>query len=351
MRIRIEKREIPSRLMLLLSSALSVSLALAAAAAIFSSYGVDPFEAYRRIFAGSFGSWYGFSETVVKAIPLMVCAVGLSIAFRARLWNIGAEGQLLMGAIGATWVALSFPGAPPIVLQSTMFALGFSFGAVWGLIPGALRARFGNQVAITSLMMNYIAERILEYLVYGPWKGPSEWGFPYTSKFSVSAQLPRLAGTRIHSPTLLLGLALAVVLFILTTKTRFGFEVRVTGENPDAAKYAGMSFFKIALVTMLISGGLAGLAGVGEVAGIQLRLRTGISPGYGYTAIIVAWLSRLNSLLVVPVSLLFGGLLVGGDAIQLIGLPFAAIDMFNGLILLFVIGGEALIEYKISVER
>lgn len=351
MKVRIEKREIPSRMMLFLSSILSLLLALIAAAVIFSSYGVDPFEAYRRVFVGSFGSWYGFSETVVKTIPLMVCAIGLSIAFRARLWNIGAEGQLLMGAIGATWVALSFPDAPAVVLQSTMYSLGFLLGAVWGLIPGVLRTKFGNQVAITSLMMNYIAARIVEYLVYGPWKGPGEWGFPYTSKFSVAAQLPRMPGTRIHSPTLLLGLALAVALYILTTKTRFGFEVRVTGENPNAAKYAGMSFLKIALLSMLISGGLAGLAGVGEVAGIQLRLRTGISPGYGYTAIIVVWLSRLNSLLVVPVSLLFGGLLVGGDAIQLIGLPFAAIDMFNGLILLFVIGGEVLIEYKISVER
>ncbi len=350
MKIEVARREVPTRLALILSSVLSLLLALIVAGVIFLGYGVDPIEAYKRIFSGSFLSPYGFFETVVKAIPLMVCGVGLSIAFRARLWNIGAEGQLLMGAIGATWIALSFPEAPAIALQPAMFLIGFVFGAVWGLIPGILRAKFGSEVAITSLMMNYIAQRILEYLVYGPWKGPGEWGFPYTTKFSVSGQLPRLLGTRIHYPTLLLGLGLSVALYVLTTRTRFGFEVRVTGENPEAARYAGMSFLRIAILTMLISGGLAGLAGVGEVAGVQLRLRTGISTGYGYTAIIVTWLGRLNSLLVVPVSLLLGGMLVGGDAIQLIGLPFAAIDIFNGLILLFVVGGEILMEYEVKVR-
>lgn len=339
-----------SRLSGIFSAVLSIGLALVAAALIFLSFNVDPLEAYRRIFIGSFGSWYGFSETIVKAIPLMLCSVGLSVAFKTRLWNIGADGQLLMGAIGASWVALAFPDLPAYVVLPSMFGLGFVFGAVWGLIPGALAARFGTQVAIVSLMMNYIAGRILEYLVYGPWKGPGEWGFPYTTKFSASAQLPRLIGTRIHYPTLFLGLFLAVVFFFIISRSKFGFEVRVTGENPDAAKYAGISFFKIAVMTMLISGGLAGLAGVGEVAGIQLRLRTGISPGYGYTAIIVAWLSRLNPLLVIPVSILFGGLLVGGDAIQMIGLPFAAVHMFNGLILLFTIGGEILTRYKITVK-
>jgi simple sugar transport system permease protein len=213
-----------------------------------------------------------------------------------------------------------------------------------------MKAKFGAETAITSLMMNYIAIRLVEYLVYGPWRGSMEWGFPYTNKFSLSAQIPRLPGTRIHFPTLLIGIALAVLLYIILSKTKFGFEVRVTGENPQAGRYAGMSFFKIAVLTMLISGGIAGLAGVGEVAGIQYRLRTGISPGYGYTAIIVAWLGRLNSLLIIPVALLFGGLLVGGEAIQLMGLPYAAIDIFNGLILIFVLSGEILREYKISVS-
>ena len=351
MKVSVEKSEATSRLTTLISSILSVGLALCVAAIIFLSYRVNPLEAYRRILFSAFGSWHGFSETIVKAIPLMVCAAGLTLAFRAKLWNIGAEGQLLIGAISSSWVALSFPNSPSIVLLPSMFGLSFFFGSLWGLVPGLLRAKFGTQVAITSLMMNYIAAKILEHLVYGPWKGPAEWGFPQTSKFSISAQLPRLASTRIHYPTLLFGIIFAVFLHIIISKSRFGFEVRATGENPQAARYAGISYFKVAIITMLVSGGLAGVAGFGEVAGIQLRLRMGISPGYGYTAIIVAWLSRLNALLVIPVSLLFGGILVGGDAIQLMGLPFAAVDLFNGLILLCVVSGEFLNQYRIKVKK
>ncbi len=351
MKVSIERSESTSRLSAFISSILSVGLALCITAIIFLGYRVNPLEAYRRILFSAFGSWHGFSETIVKAIPLMVCAAGLTLAFKAKLWNIGAEGQLLIGAISSSWVALSFPDFPSVLLLPSMFGLSFLFGSLWGLIPGLLRAKFGTQVAITSLMMNYIAAKILEYLVYGPWKGPAEWGFPQTSKFSVSAQLPRLASTRIHYPTLLFGIIFAVFLHVIMSKSRFGFEVRATGENPQAARYAGMSFFKVAIITMLVSGGLAGVAGFGEVAGIQLRLRMGISPGYGYTAIIVAWLSRLNALLVIPVSLLFGGLLVGGDAIQLMGLPFAAVDLFNGLILLCVVSGEFLNQYRIKVNN
>ena len=350
MKILVERRENPSKITTLLSSVLSIGLALFVVAIIFLFYRVSPFEAFRRIMLSAFGSWYGFSETVVKAIPLMICASGLTLAFRARLWNIGAEGQLLIGAISASWVALTFPDSPSFLLLPLMFGFSFLFGSIWGLIPGLLRAKFGTQIAITSLMLNYIATKILEYLVYGPWKGPSEWGFPQTSKFSISAQLPRFASTRIHYPTLFFGVIFSLFLHIIVSRSVFGFEVRATGENPQAARYAGISFFKIALATMLISGGIAGVAGFGEVAGIQLRLRMGISPGYGYTAIIVAWLSRLNSILVIPVSLLFGGLLVGGDAIQLMGLPFAAVDLFNGLILLFVVGGDFLLQYSMKVE-
>jgi len=350
MKVRIVKREKETRLTVLSSTALSLVLALITIAFIFFGYGVDPIEIYRKIFVGSFGSYYGFSETIVKAIPLILAGVGLSVAFKARLWNIGAEGQLLMGAIGATWIAVFHPEIPSILVLPTMFTVGFLLGAVWGLLTGFLKAKFGAEPAITTLMMNYVAQNLLAYLVFGPWKGPAEWGFPCTTKFSSSAQLPYFLDTRIHYPTLLIGLTLAVILYLAIKKTKFGYELRVIGENPEAAKYAGMSYFKIAVLAMSISGGLAGIAGVGEVAGIQHRLRIGISPGYGYTAIIVAWLSRLNPLLVVPVSLLFGGILVGGDAIQLAGLPFATVDLFNGLILLFLVAGEIFKDYKLEVD-
>lgn len=335
----------------MLAPVVSLALALLVIALVFWGYGVDSLLAYKRIFKGAFGSLYGLSETTVKAIPLMICGVGLAIAFKALVWNIGAEGQLLIGAIAATWVALyAIPDAPAVVLLPCMFVAGFLGGAIWGVIPGILKAKLRANEVISSLMMVYIASELVNYLVYGPWKGAEEWGFPYSSKFPPAAQLPRLFNTRIHYPTLILALVLALLIYVLVVRTKLGYEIRVTGENPEAARYAGMSYLKTVVLVMLISGGLAGLAGVGEVAGIHHRLRypQGISPGYGFTAIIVAWLGRLNPLAIILTSLLFGGLLVGGDAIQVaLGLPVATINLFNGVILFFVLGGELLTRYKI----
>jgi simple sugar transport system permease protein len=233
-----------------------------------------------------------------------------------------------------------------------MFLAGFVGGALWALIPALLKARFQTNEVITSLMTVYIASELVNHLVYGPWKGAAEWGFPYTDKFPAAAQLPLLGQTRVHYPTLLLALAAAVLVYVLIMRTRLGYEIRVTGENPQAARYAGISHFKVVLLVMLISGGLAGLAGVGEVAGIHHRLRypQGISPGYGFTAIIVAWLGRLHPLAIIASSFLFGGLVVGGDALQVaLGLPVATIHMFNGVILFFILTAELLTRYKIVV--
>ncbi len=233
-----------------------------------------------------------------------------------------------------------------------MFFAGFLGGAFWGVIPGILKVKFKTNEIITTLMMNYIAIQLVMYLVYGPWKGTEEYGFPYTNEFSLSAQLPYLLNTRIHYPTLIIGFLFSGILYLLITRTTLGYEIRVVGENPNVARYAHINYLKIVILVMLISGGLAGIAGVGEVAGIQHRLRVGISAGYGYTSIIVAWLSRLNPIAIIPVSILFGGLLVGGDAIQTsLNLPFATINMFNGLILFFILGGEILTRYKLILRR
>jgi len=352
-RVRVERRAVTPTWLLAAASALSVASALLAISALFWWYGVDPLLAYRRIFAGAFGSTYGLLETLVKSIPLMLCGVGLTIAFRALVWNIGAEGQLLMGAIAATAIALFVPGIPKPLVLPLMFLSGFLAGAAWGVIPGVLKAKFRADEVVTTLMMNYIASELVNYLVYGPWKGPEEWGFPYSSKFPKYAWIPTIPGTRIHYVTLALALASAAAAYLLLMRTTIGYEIRVTGGNPDAARYAGMNYFRTVVLVMLLSGGLAGLAGVGEVAGIHHRLRypSGISPGYGYTAIIVAWLGRLNPLAVILTSILFGGLLVGGDAIQVaLGLPIAVVNVFNGAILLFVMGGDILTRYRIRVE-
>ncbi|MGQ9493992.1 MAG: ABC transporter permease [Anaerolineae bacterium] len=333
--------------------AISLFLAFVVIAGLFRVLGVNPVVAYQRIFRGAFGNIYGLSETIVKAIPLMLCGVGLSIAFRARVYNIGAEGQLLIGAICATGLALRRPDWSPWVLRPAMFLIGFIGGSLWALIPALLKVRLRVDETLSSLMMVYIASELVNYLVYGPWKGTKEMGFPYTDKFSPSAQLPRLFTTRIHYPTLILALVLAVLMYVLIQRTKWGFEIRVTGENPEAARYAGMNYFTTVVLVMLLSGGLAGLAGVGEVAGIHYRLRypQGISPGYGFTAIIVTWLARLNPLAVIVTSLLLGGLLVGGDAIQVaMGLPVATIYIFNGVILLFVLGSDLFTRYRIHLE-
>jgi len=303
--------------------------------------GIRPDIIFKSIVISAFGSIYGLSETLTKSIPLMLCGLGLSLAFRSSVWNIGAEGQLLMGAIGATWVALYImPNAPGPILIPVMFLVGAIFGGIWALIPAILKVKFNLNEIIVSLMMNYIAIELVNYLVYGPWKSPYEWGFPYSTKFPLSAQLPRISNTRIHYPTLIIAVILAVVFYIILNRSKFGYEIRVVGDNMEAARYAGLDISRVILLVLILSGGLAGLAGVGEVAGIHYRLRvaSGISPGYGYTAVIVAWLGRLNPLLIIIVSFLFGGLLVGGDAIQVsLGLPGATINFINGLILTFLL--------------
>lgn len=354
MRIVIERRLGVPRWLEWTAPLIALALALMFIALIFFALGVNPALAYQRIFSGAFGSWYGLSETVVKAIPLLLCGVGLVLAFRAGIYNIGAEGQLLIGAVCATGIALTSPHLPAEVLLPAMFAVGFVGGALWGVIPAWLKARYQVNEVITTLMLVYIASELVNFLVYGPWRAPEELGFPYSAKFSASAQLPRLFLTRIHYPTLILAILAAVLVYILLTRTRLGYEIRVTGENPEAARYAGMDYWRVVLMVMLISGGLAGLAGVGEVAGIQHRLRypQGISPGYGFTAIIVAWLARLNPLAAMLTAFLLGGLLVGGDAIQVVmGLPVATIYIFNGVILLFVLGGDVLTRYRIRLVR
>ncbi len=347
---KIERRPVASGFIVFLVSLIAIFAALVVAGIFFRIYGVSPIRAYQQILRGSLGNSFGLAETVRRAIPLLLCGVGLTIAFRALFWNIGAEGQLLMGAVAATGVAL-FSGLPGPLLLPAMFIGGFIGGAVWGLIPAILKVILGVNDVITTLMMNYVAIYFVEWLIHGPWKGPSARGFAYSDTFPRAAWLPTIYGTRIHWPTLVLGLVLAVVMYILVNYTRSGFEIRVIGENPDAAKYAGISQLKMTLFVMFISGGFAGLAGVGEIAGIHMRLLgpSHISMGYGYTAIIVAWLARRNPLAVIITSLLFGVIMSGGDVIKVsLGLPFQLINVFNGLILFFLIGSEILLRYKIS---
>lgn len=355
MKISVAKRTSISRKTSTFYFLLSIIFGLFASSLIFAIKGVNPFYAIQRIFQGSFGSIYGLKETITKAIPLILCGIGLVLAFRGKFWNIGAEGQLLMGATLATWVALNLgKNGQPFFVISMMFLSGFVAGGLLGLIPAFLKVKLGINEVISTLMLNYIVANFVQFLVYGSWKGKTQYGFPYTDNFPQSAVIPLIRGSRIHYITLILGVILAIFVYYFINKTKYGYEIRVIGENPDAARYAGINFLKITLIMMFLSGGLAGLAGVGEVAGIHHHLTTPdqISSGYGYTAIIVAWLAKLNPLGAIFSALFFGGILVGGDVIQTsFGFPFATINIFNGLILVFFMLGNFFIEYKIIVRR
>ncbi len=353
LRLRIEKRLDIPRYLQVLSIVFSLVLAFVVIAIIFLTLGVDPINAYARILRGGFGSLYGLSESVTKAIPLLLGGVGLSLAFRAKVYNIGAEGQILMGAIVGGGIGLAFPNLPRFVLLPFMFIGGFIGGALWGLIPAFLKTRFRVDEVLTSLMLVYVASDFVKYLVYGPWRGPEQRGFPYSSPLSISAQLPHIPLTRIHYPTLIIALILTVLIFLLLRYTKLGYEIRVVGENQAAGRYAGMNVERVVLFVLFVSGGLAGLAGIGEISGIHARIGPpeGISPGYGFTAIIVAWLARLNPLFTILTAFLMGGLLVGGDAIQTaLNLPSATIYIFNGVILFFVIASDWFTSHRISLE-
>jgi simple sugar transport system permease protein len=338
----------------LLSLVFSLAAGLLAISFIFTVFGVNPLYALAKIFSDSFGSFYGIKETITKAIPLILVGGGLALAFRAKFWNIGAESQLLMGAIFGTWVGLNWgPHLPPAIIVPLMFLAGFIGGALWGLIPAILKIKFSINEVITTLMLNYICNQFMTLLIVGPWRGKTKYGFPYTDDLPASATLALIPGSRIHYATLLVALATVIVLGIMIYKTRFGYEVRVIGENPDAAKYSGIDFFKTTLIIMAISGGAAGLAGVGEAAGIHhyLSYPESISSGYGYTAIIVAWLAKLNPLYVILSALFFAGILVGGDAIQIsLGLPAATVQIFNGTLLVFLIMGDFFLKNQVTLQ-
>lgn len=345
---RLEKAATPSRAVALTVPVASILLALIACGLVLLATGENPLEVYRAMLRGAFGDRNGLSETLVKMIPLLLTGLGVSVAFRMQLWNIGGEGQLYLGAIFATGTTLFLlPNAPAIVIIPAMAVMGMIGGALWGLIPGALRAYLGANETITTLMLNYVAIQLADYLVHEPWRDRGAFGFPGTKMFQEAAWLPTYGTYRVHLG-LLFGLGAAVVLWFAFRRTRWGYELAVMGDNPRAARYAGMKTKRTILLVMAVSGALCGLAGMSEVAGIGHQLQRNMSPGYGYTAIIVAWLGRLDPTGIVLVSFLLAALLVGGDQLQsAMGLPSAVAPMLQGAILFFLLGGELLARYRI----
>ena len=345
---RLERLPAPSRLGAMLIPAASILLALVVGAVIVALAGQNPLAVYAAMLGGALGSRAGVAETLVKTTPLLLTGLGVAVAFRMRLWNIGAEGQFYLGAIFASWVALfGLPEAGGWVLVPAMVVAALLGGALWGLIPGALRAYLGANETIVTLMLNYVAILLADWLVHGPWKDPAAFGFPGTPRFAEAAALPNLAPTRVHLG-LLFGLVAAAVLWVLFRRTRWGYEIGVMGESARTARYAGMPTRRTILLVMALSGALAGLAGMSEVAGLGQQLQRNLSPGYGYTAIIVAWVGRLHPGGIVLVAFVLAALLVGGDQIQMsMGLPAAIAPMLQGIILFFLLGGELLTRYRL----
>lgn len=319
-------------------------------AALFALLGTDPLKAYTVMIAGAFGSWFNFSEVLVKAIPLMLTGLAVSVAARMLLWNIGAEGQLVFGGIFSAGVALFWlDHLPPVLVIPTLVAAGFAGGALWALIPAILKARWNVNEIITTLMFNYVAIIIMEHLYFGPWRDPMGRGFPGTAMFGQAAWLPRFFQTRIHLG-LFVALAAAVLLYAALEYTPWGYQVRVIGLSDRAARYAGFNFSRQQIIVMLISGGLAGLAGMGEVCGIHLRLQQGLAVGYGYDGIIIAFLARLNPGAVPIAAVLLAGLIVGGSQLQsATHLPASISMVLEGTLLLAILGASFFNRYRIRI--
>jgi len=350
MRLRFERRAESSRFMLYASPVLAVLLSMAAGAALFAALGRDPGVALRILFLSPLQSLDNLAELALKATPLLLCAVGIAVACRANVWNIGAEGQFTIGAIAGGGVALAMGEGGGAAVLPLMLMAGAAGGMVWAAIPAYLRTRFNAHEILTTLMLSYVAIQLLGYLVHGPWQDPEGFSFPQTRQFEPHALLPILIpGTRLNAGALFALLAVACAA-VLLGRTLAGYRLRVVGLAPGAARYAGFSGPGAVWLGLLTSGGLAGLAGVCEVAGPIGQLTPVISPGYGYAAIIVAFLGRLDPIGILFASLLMALLYLGGEQLQItLQLPLAATGMMQGMLLFFLIGVDVLVNYRVRV--
>ena len=336
-----------SLLMAWLAPLLAATLTLLSGVALFSVLGHDPGAAFHSLFVKPLSSWYGVGELGVKAAPLLLIAVGLSVGFRGNVWNIGAEGQLTIGAVCGGGLALLYPQTNSLWLLPAMIAAGAAGGALWGSIPALLRTRFNASEILTSLMLSYVAIEILGYLVRGPWRDPGGYNFPESSLFTAAATMPViLPGTRLH-----LGIVVALVLtaavWLMMSRTLTGFRVKVAGMAPGAARYAGFNQHRQIWLALLLGGAAAGIAGVGEVAGPIGQLLPSVSPGYGFAAIIVAFLGRLHPFGILLASLLMALLYLGGENAQIdLGVPPAVTGLFQGMLLFYLLACEVLIHYR-----
>ncbi|WP_248322132.1 ABC transporter permease [Caballeronia sp. Sq4a] len=353
---RLEARPTPSRAMQLAVPVVAAVATLVIGFLIFGVVGQDPLRAMHAFFIEPLSTVNGWSELVLKASPLCLIGLGLAVGYRANVWNIGAEGQMLLGGIVAGGIAIHVGDASGWWTLPLMVIGGIAGGMLWAAIPALLKSRFNTNEILTSLMLTYVATQLLIYLVSGPWRDPEGMNFPISAMFVDDALFPRLygdwhwsflKGTRINASVFLTVIAIPLI-WLFVRKSFAGFRMNVGGLAPLAARYAGFSDKKTIWTSLLLSGGLAGLAGVGEVAGPIGQLQAGWSPGYGFTAIIVVFVGRLHPVGIVLASLLMALLYLGGEAVQTsLQLPQALAGVFQGLLLFCLLGCDLFVNYRI----
>ncbi|MEL7256981.1 MAG: ABC transporter permease [Pseudomonadota bacterium] len=351
--IRLEKRPQPSRLWTFLTPLLAVVITMIVGGALFATLGKNPVEAIRTIFwdplFGEFAFYYR-PQLLVKAAPLILIAIGLSLGFKAGIWNIGAEGQYIMGALAGAGVGLAFYPLEAAYIFPLMVIAGALGGWAWGMIPGLLKTRFGTNEILVSLMLVYVAEQLLAKMALGLLRNPEGRGFPGSrnlQQYPSAHNAEIIAGTGVHWGVVA-ALIAVILAYILFTRHLLGFQIRLTGQSPKAARFAGVNPARLTLICLGLSGALAGLAGMFEVSGPAGQINIDFNVGYGFTAIIVAFLGRLH-----PVGILLAGLLlaltfIGGEnAESNLGLPAAAIQMFQGMLLFFLLAVDVLTNYRL----
>ncbi len=338
-----KKAEMPKNKVIMLRLG-AFLLSLVAGGLFILAIGHNPFAIYGTIIEGAFRSELAMQGTIKIMVPLLITSLGVTLAFKMKFWNIGAEGQIIMGAIFASFFALFFSDLPHIVLLLVMFIAGAVGGGLWGLIPAFFKSKFGTNETLFTLMLNYIALHVISYLRDGPWQDPTSQGYAKIATFDPNAILDKVLGVHIGW---IVALILVVIVYIYIKYTKQGYEISVVGESQETARYAGMNVKLITLRTMVLSGAICGIAGMVQATGSDRTLTTAVAGGVGFTAIIVAWLSNLNPMVILVISFLFSVLEKGSSVVQsTFGLSGDSADVLQGIILFFVLGCELFVRYK-----
>lgn len=323
----------------------AVVLALLCSSLFIMIMGHNPAKVYLSMLSGAFGTKHRIIETLKVAIPIIIASIGIMVAFKMKFWNIGGEGQILMGAFAATYFALYFNHLPKPLLLFLMFIAGIIGGGLWAIIPGLLKIKYDTNETIITLMLNYIAIKWITYLQYGPWKDPNAQGFPKIANFESSAILPKLFGLHIGW---IIAIVIVIVIAIMMKHSKWGYNISVIGESLDTARYSGIKIKRVILTSVFISGGICGIVGFIQASAVDQTLTAHLSAGYGFTAIITTWLSALVPAVIMPVSILFAALVKGGSFIQTaFQIPNSAADILQSMILFFVIGSEFFVKYAL----